>query len=103
MHDRSGHDNSRPRYRWPGSYSWKRYGSWRLLLLKSILLYAPHGPASIVILDKMRIYSSRTRWYRVPQAGSTPLTANSSSTVTNRTPLGCKRSTISRAAVTLVA
>ena len=40
---------------------------------------------------------------RIRQAGCTPLTANSSSTVTNRTPLGCKRSTISRAAVTLVA
>ena len=76
-----------------------RFAPFRCLLL----LYAPPGPASIVILDKMRIYSSRTRWYRVPQAGSTPLTANSSSTVTNRTPLGCKRSTISRAAVTLVA
>ena len=34
-----------------------RFAPFRYLLL----LYAPPGPAAIVILDKMRIYSSRTR------------------------------------------
>ena len=62
----------------------------------------PAPPRPLSFWTKCEFYSPRTRRYRVPQAGCTPLTANSSSTVTNRTPRGCSRSTISRAAVTLV-
>ena len=71
------------------------FGIWPYYML-------PTAPRPLSFWTKCGFYSPRTRRYRVPQAGCTPLTANSYSTVTNRTPRGCNRSTISRAAVTLV-
>ena len=49
MHDRSGHDNNRPWYKWPGSCSWKRCGSWRLLLSESGPIIYAKGEAQIII------------------------------------------------------